>query len=161
MGYSSSQRVGRCTGNANQGKDRTYRPPHLWNTEAYLMTFFQNLIQGELVNGSIGKVVAFESPGEAVKEGLDIASIQREMTNNSGTQSDTVTKKPDDIPLNILARQDTWPVVKFTSGRTCLCIPTSFEIKNGNDLLKAQRDQVRSLICMLFAEISITRTRSH
>ena len=93
-----------------------------------------------MVNGSIGKVVAFRSTKEALKEGLDIAQPQKDVKtakDSQGSQNQTNEILPD-----ILHKPGIWPVVKFASGRTCLCVPAPFEIINGDDTIKARREQV-------------------
>ena len=84
----------------------------------------QNLIPGELVNGSVGQVIKFSTPAHAAKEHTEVAKTE-------GTR----------MPPN-----DTiWPVVRFICGREMMCVPQEFTVNNADGGMEACRQQVRSL----------------
>jgi len=89
----------------------------------------KNLVQGELVNGSLGQIVGFSSSQEALKNHTEISRTDdlRGQPNNGDpiTQSDRL-----------------WPVVRFTNGRTILCIPAEFTVNNAQGEMEARRDQI-------------------
>ncbi|RDB29689.1 ATP-dependent DNA helicase PIF1 [Hypsizygus marmoreus] len=86
----------------------------------------KNLIQGELVNGSVGQVVRFSTAKEALNEHMHIAGIEK---NEKGEKS---------VPSSDWA----WPVVRFISGRETMCIPQEFTVNNASGQMEARRDQV-------------------
>lgn len=90
----------------------------------------QNLLPGELVNGSVGQVVRFSTPAEATTEHTEIANLE-------GTG----------IPLSGPAAQRPWPVVRFISGREIMCIPQQFTVNNVDGGMEACREQVCVLHC--------------
>ncbi|KAH9919133.1 uncharacterized protein B0H18DRAFT_882148, partial [Fomitopsis serialis] len=94
----------------------------------------KNLVQGQLVNGSLGRVVAFSTPRDARKCGTDIA---KEAPNGAEKQ------KPDQHTLQV-AENYIWPIVEFRNGHTLLCIPATFEAINADGRVEATRHQVRS-----------------
>ncbi|KAF8634433.1 hypothetical protein AX15_000883 [Amanita polypyramis BW_CC] len=75
----------------------------------------KNLVQGELVNGSLGKVIEFKP--------LD--------------RSDDPHNRSDYIPPGEL-----WPVVKFTNGRVMAIAPQDFTVNNATGGVEAQRTQI-------------------
>ena len=74
----------------------------------------QNLVQGELVNGSLGKVMEFKP-------------LER-------------SDDPHDRSMYISG--ELWPVVKFTSGHVMTVAPKDFTVNNANGEIEAQRTQV-------------------
>ncbi|KAF9458731.1 hypothetical protein BDZ94DRAFT_69221 [Collybia nuda] len=62
----------------------------------------KNLMPGVLVNGSVGKVVRFSTPAEAIKEHTEIAKLQK-------SKEGHVTDFGATGPL--------WPVIRFINGR--------------------------------------------
>lgn len=91
----------------------------------------QNLVQVELVNGSVGRVVSFSAPRDARSRGVDIARTQL---------ADGSREK---ISEQILEIDCPFPVVEFPGGRRTLCIPATFEVINGEGRVEAARDQAR------------------
>lgn len=119
--------VGRCPSDAHQGQPDI--PPATSDNSS--SAFPQNLVQGELVNGSVGRVVNFSAPRDARNHGADIARTQL---------ADGSREK---IPEQILEIDHPFPVVEFPGGRRTLCIPATFEVMNGEGRVEAARDQVR------------------
>lgn len=116
--------------------------------------FFQNLIQGVLVNGSIGKVEAFMSAAEARQNLVEIAQIERKDGGESKftprpdindlptlvTKTEVDESKSTKAPSPQIAR--VWPVVRFTNSRRVLCIPFEFTVESANGTVEAKREQV-------------------
>ena len=90
----------------------------------------QNMIQGSLVNGSLGKVEEFTT----VEGALHLAAR-------------TWGQDENRIRARFGGRQ--WPLVRFTNGLRMLCVPEKFEQQNALGELEASREQVRSL-CAVF-----------
>ncbi|CCM00349.1 uncharacterized protein FIBRA_02379 [Fibroporia radiculosa] len=95
----------------------------------------KNLVQGQLVNGSVGRVVAFHTPRDAIKQGAEIA--RTEVVDPKLGQ-----KRADKIPEDILRSNNVWPIVQFQNGSELLCIPSPFEVNNADGRVEARRDQV-------------------
>ena len=89
--------------------------------------FSQNLIPGELVNGSLGQVVRFRTVAEALQEQTEIA-------------------KSEGSGMAVLPDSPAWPVVRFISGREMLCIPHEFTVNNADGGMEAARHQVNSCL---------------
>lgn len=105
-------------GNASQGKKSNWT---ILPKTTQMSPQFQNVIQGELVNGSVGQVVSFGTTSEAEKSQIRIPNVGE--------------KKP---PPNDWA----WPVVRFIGGQEMLCIPHEFTVNNADGSTEARRDQV-------------------
>ncbi|KAF5377180.1 hypothetical protein D9615_006334 [Tricholomella constricta] len=84
----------------------------------------KNLIQGELVNGSVGQIVRFSTAEEALKEHTHVAGAER--------------GEKQKLPQSGFA----WPIVRFIGGRETMIIPQEFTINNANGGMEARRDQV-------------------
>ncbi|KAG1749645.1 uncharacterized protein EDB91DRAFT_1007178, partial [Suillus paluster] len=91
----------------------------------------KNMVQGELVNGSVGQVVRFNTSEEALKSATPIVTEE-------GLKGGLSTKS--EIPANYDNSQ--WPVVRFTCGRELLCVPTDFTVNNADGGTEARRRQV-------------------
>jgi hypothetical protein len=92
----------------------------------------KNLIQGELVNGSVGQVVAFSTSREAQNNHTLIAQVD-DANDPSGAQR----------IRNRAAQGDrVWPVVRFTNGRVMLIVPVEFTVNNAQGEREASREQV-------------------
>jgi hypothetical protein len=89
-------------------------------------------VQGELVNGSLGLVIAFYSSLEAQNNNTDFALVDRGQD----------PKEKYVIPKAMLLDPTRWPVVRFTNGQTKLCPPEAFTIENLHGTLEASRYQV-------------------
>ena len=94
-----------------------------------IILFSQNLIPGELVNGSLGQVVRFRTVAEGLQEQTEIAKSE-----GSGM---AVSHLPNSLA---------WPVVRFISGREMMCIPHEFTVNNADGGMEAARDQVNSCL---------------
>lgn len=105
----------------------------------------QNLVQGELVNGSVGQVIAFYSSLEAQNTNTDFALVDR----GSGVEQNPADAKPV-IPQALLKNPTRWPVVRFTNGMTKLCTPTDFTIENVHGRLEASRTQVMPITMFIY-----------
>lgn len=97
-----------------------------------VFTLLQNMLQGVLVNGSVGKVVDFKPYNEGMWNRSNILAAEDE----HGT--------PKEVPRDIRQSSVLWPVVKFTNGLKYLCIPTEFTKNNVNGDAEATRTQVSS-----------------
>lgn len=99
----------------------------------------QNLIQGELVNGTIGQVVDFLTAREAVNGNTDIGFVEptNEMLDDAARRSGR-----RDIPLHILQSPHPWPVVHWASGRRMMVVPVEFTVENVHGEVEATRGQV-------------------
>jgi hypothetical protein len=96
-------------------------------------------VQGDLVNGSLGKVLEFKSTRKAIQDADEVAV----------EESQQADKRPDVLngvsPGNmdkISGSTRLWPLVQFTNGRKVLCIPTMFSIENALGWPEATRNQV-------------------
>ncbi|CAK5279932.1 unnamed protein product [Mycena citricolor] len=85
----------------------------------------KNLVQGRLVNGSIGRVVRFATAAEAALERME-------------------TSTPDGPGAARTDRQPErrWPVVKFIDGSEVFMTPLEFTIHNAEGGMEARRDQI-------------------
>jgi ATP-dependent exoDNAse (exonuclease V) alpha subunit len=89
----------------------------------------KNLVQGQLVNGSIGKVTRFGTLSELAQDET-LAKIG---------EKDGVFR-PDSTRSSLPARA--WPVVKFINGDERVITPVDFEINNAEGKMEARRVQV-------------------
>ena len=90
------------------------------------------MVQGELVNGSLGQVVGFNTVVRARASGTDIAKEDPEKNHD---------RKPDMSMMGSVERR-VWPVVRFQTGQTLLCVPATFEAINAANRVEAKRYQV-------------------
>lgn len=95
----------------------------------YLMHASQNIVQGVLVNGSVGKVVELITYKEAVERYLPIA-VPGDKENGQ------------DVPEYIRKSTFPWPLVKFTNGLLELCVPAEFTVEDALGEIEATRMQV-------------------
>jgi len=92
----------------------------------------KNLIQGSLVNGSVGQVVAFSTSHEAQINHTEIAQA-----------GDTKDPSVAQYIRNRAAQNDrVWPVVRFTNGRVMLIVPVEFTVNNAEGGMEASREQI-------------------
>ncbi|TFY70117.1 hypothetical protein EVJ58_g60 [Rhodofomes roseus] len=110
--------------------DRLVAPKELVLKTGAQVMLIKNLVQGELVNGSVGRVVAFSTPRDAHARGVDIARTQL---------ADGSREK---ISEDVLEIDYQFPIVDFPAKRRTLCIPASFEVINGEGRVEAARDQI-------------------
>ena len=94
----------------------------------------KNLVQGVLVNGTVGHVIAFKTPIDARRDRLDIAGIN--MSTIDLPQGARDRESFDSV------KERVWPLVRFENGRELLCIPQDFTVENGDGRMEARRVQV-------------------
>ncbi|KAI5124476.1 hypothetical protein M0805_008358 [Coniferiporia weirii] len=109
----------------------------------------KNLAQGSLVNGSIGRVIAFKSAAEAQKDANEIAKVDSSQDSNSKLKSHSSIQNKRGIGEvgnremdKISGGSRVWPLVRFTNGREVLCVPLEFSVENVNGATEVRRDQV-------------------
>ncbi|KAJ7101014.1 hypothetical protein C8R43DRAFT_907313, partial [Mycena crocata] len=88
----------------------------------------KNLVQGHLVNGSVGQVIGFFSSLEAIQKHFEIGKLEGTVQPNA--------QQPDKNPDQL------WPYVKFTDGTQVLLVPQEFTINNADGGMEARREQV-------------------
>ena len=131
----------------------------------------QNVVQGRLVNGSVGKITEFISTREARERGVEIAKIKKD------GDDEKIKKGTDDgetLPINgrsrgarihvaerqrnpdvddrlaepytdnMFAGNTLWPLVRFTNGMNLLCAPMDFDVEGLAGNVEARRLQVQS-----------------
>ncbi|EIW64958.1 uncharacterized protein TRAVEDRAFT_85034, partial [Trametes versicolor FP-101664 SS1] len=96
----------------------------------------KNIIQGLLVNGSVGRIVGFYQPREALAMGIDIALP--DSRERGGPDVPDIPGGPQILQMNSV-----WPAVQFQSGVTQLCVPLTFEVVSAEGTIEATRHQVR------------------
>ncbi|KIO02464.1 hypothetical protein M404DRAFT_56544, partial [Pisolithus tinctorius Marx 270] len=94
----------------------------------------QNQPEGDLVNGSLGRVMEFITIREARNHLLDIADMSnRELPpNHTLTPANTVHE---------FCKDEAFPLVKFGE-KQLLCAPTDFTVKNTKGGIEARRIQI-------------------
>ena len=109
------------------------------------------------MNGTVGRVVGFWKPREAIQMGAQI--MLPELRDPAASAPDPSDPPPDPRLLRaqaeqreqklkaILATNNSWPAVQFTSGPLMLCVPLTFEVINADAQIEAVRDQVSTKIC--------------
>lgn len=115
----------------------------------------RNLLQGRLVNGSLGKVVDFITTHEAIERLIGIADLDaKSLRSQDGdflpTIDATVDAENTEVQYNgLLAlnkhafeRHEKFPLVKFTDGEHLLCAPLPFDVQGLKGNCEAQRVQV-------------------
>ncbi|KAG2753327.1 hypothetical protein P692DRAFT_20722699 [Suillus brevipes Sb2] len=115
----------------------------------------KNLLQGRLVNGSLGKVVDFITTHEAIERLIGIADLDaKSLRSQDGdflpTIDATVDAENTEVQYNgLLAlnkhafeRHEKFPLVKFTDGEHLLCAPLPFDVQGLKGNCEAQRVQV-------------------
>ena len=131
-------------------------PPLVNNTR----TSMQNLVQGRLVNGTIGKVVKFLTTREANELGIMIGLPDGETLlknqrvpswriDRRSFSSETSAQDEAKQKLQIaLSRSGVYPVVRFNQGSIhggsveVLCVPNDFEVSAADGRVEARREQV-------------------
>ena len=84
-------------------------------------------MQGELVNGSTGRVTGFLKRFEAACRGIHLAG----------------RNAPEDHRFAAVKQCGTlWPLVRFTNGSECLCVPEEFTVTGARGNVEASRTQV-------------------
>ncbi|KAJ3556482.1 hypothetical protein NM688_g2009 [Phlebia brevispora] len=108
----------------------------------------KNLVQGSLVNGTIGRVVGFATTRDALNKGTWIGVADNKGDKSQvgllqGQDGDKKNKPPGSETVQQYLRSGrNWPIVKFSGGEEVLCVPAQFEVTNAEGLVQARRDQV-------------------
>lgn len=89
--------------------------------------------QGSLVNGSLGKVIGFETSTEGAVSKTEVATVE-----SGGPNRD----KNSGISQDILKPETKWPIVQFLNGLTLMIVPVDFTVENGERRMMARRVQV-------------------
>ncbi|KAG1757961.1 hypothetical protein EDB19DRAFT_77875 [Suillus lakei] len=110
----------------------------------------RNLLQGKLVNGSLGKVVDFITIHEAKVRLIEIANLEAKpqrslngdflpVINGSVDDENTEEKYEGLLALNVHAfgRHERFPLVKFTDGLHLLCAPLAFNCPGSERQLRS------------------------
>ena len=109
----------------------------------------KNIVQGVLVNGTLGRVVGFYRPREAAK--LHINVLLPEARDPGGEDDPALRAREEQRAQaeqreqrlkKILALDSVWPAVQFASGPLALCVPLSFEAVTAEGSVEAVREQV-------------------
>ena len=101
-----------------------------------ILTLRQNVEQGVLVNGSLGRVTDFLTCREAKKvHNVEVALSPRDREENPRTGEVWIAER-------LWMDSTKWPVVEFTSGQKRLIPPHEFTIENVNGMMQALRLQV-------------------
>lgn len=102
----------------------------------HVLTLRQNVVQGVLVNGSVGKVARFLTCKDAKKiHNIEVALSLRDREENPRTGEVRIAEHLWESPTK-------WPVVEFPGGRTRLIPPHEFTVENVNGTMQALRLQV-------------------
>ncbi|KAJ2919333.1 hypothetical protein MD484_g1110, partial [Candolleomyces efflorescens] len=125
----------------------------------------KNVVQGELVNGSVGTVIAFATVEEAIQHHIRIAGVNPEDKKFQGSVEDTLIEVSKALKLKLsepgsageeqkplshgqresdpqFSIEEKWPLVRFTDGRLLLCTPVKFTVVGIKGNLEATRQQV-------------------
>jgi len=103
----------------------------------------QNIEQGYLVNGSLGKVVEFLTIHDALAR--DIAIAEQANRPKRAFDPSFLSLPQDEVrPLtgHVFGRHEVWPLVRFETGRELLCAPLDFTIEGYMGNVEARRMQV-------------------
>ncbi|KDN35967.1 hypothetical protein RSAG8_11178, partial [Rhizoctonia solani AG-8 WAC10335] len=92
-----------------------------------------NITDSNLVNGSIGRVIGFATPEQALDEGYPIAGAALTISD------DGTLKRPS---INKQFRVQSWPLVKFVNSGEFLMPPVDFTLDNGVGGVRARRRQI-------------------
>jgi hypothetical protein len=82
----------------------------------------QNLVQGKLVNGSIGQIVAWQSLAEAQGLHTEVAKVDKTKGLGQRKQKNQ-EESPKEQPEQEVYVDRMWPVVRFLNGNTLLLTP--------------------------------------
>ncbi|KAL5518664.1 hypothetical protein ACEPAH_347 [Sanghuangporus vaninii] len=98
----------------------------------------KNLSPG-LVNGLLGKVSAFKTVEQALRDCNEV-SIQDISQANANNNTRSAESGSADIGMTVQDRA--WPLVRFTNEHEVLCFPTTFDVVNARGDFEAHREQV-------------------
>jgi len=131
--------------------DHLVAPEKLFLRLGAQVMLIKNMRQGQLVNGSIGKVIAFEAIGQSQ---FEVAKVETDRKSKNEPvlhqvepekilQATTTTATTAAAPGSTSQQSPpSWPVVEFENGITLLCAPVAFTVLNSLGSVEAQRDQV-------------------
>lgn len=89
----------------------------------------QNVIQGVMVNGSVGRIVDFITVHEAKKREIKIAEIQRAGERiQDGPMVPLRDRELDSSDQHIYTSKQKWPLVEF-KGMPLLCAPLEWDVQ--------------------------------
>lgn len=105
------------------------------------------MLQGVLVNGSLGKVVEFIGVHEAQQRHIEMADLERRKEGQVAPIVNSPDAKEGESGLIALdnhtfTKEQLWPLVKFTNGRCLLCSPVEFTVEGLSGNLEARRLQI-------------------
>jgi hypothetical protein len=104
-----------------------------YQTTVDAKTLMQNLVQGVLVNGSMGRVIGFETLDDAAEP----SAHSDEYIDEQGSTSRLSQQQFSDGEL-----QRIWPRVRFLNGQEKVCTPQEFTVNNPSGVMEARRLQV-------------------
>lgn len=132
--------------------DRLIAPSTITLKVGAQVMLIQNIEQGHLVNGSVGRVVEFLTIHEALKRNITVAELNdRKMTDrsNEAVEKDLKDQLEGDSKSSLRSIDDhsfdhrqPWPLVSFPSGRELLCAPLGFSVEGSRGNIEAYRLQV-------------------
>ncbi|KAJ3575906.1 hypothetical protein NP233_g801 [Leucocoprinus birnbaumii] len=123
--------------------DKLVAPKSLELKVGAQVMLIKNLRQGVLVNGSIGQVVDFSTPREAIESGTKIAEVESDKLHNQNSQNQNGKPNINPVTEEIFKHDWKWPVVKFTNGERLVITPVDFTINNGDgETVMARRLQL-------------------
>jgi len=129
--------------NAQSLLDRMIATPIIPLKVGAQVMLIQNIEQGYLVNGSLGKVVEFLTIHSALARDIAIAE---QANRPKRTLNPSFLSLPQDEvrPLtgHVFGRHEVWPLVRFETGRELLCAPLDFTIEGYIGNVEARRMQV-------------------
>lgn len=106
---------------------------------------YQNLVQGELVNGSMGRVVGFYTTRDALQRGGSLGIADKGTVHKLASDIlKDIEKKSDNVSKEVtrlISDPRVWPMVEFRS-RTILCVPAQFEVNSAEGIVQACRYQI-------------------
>jgi ATP-dependent DNA helicase PIF1 len=107
----------------------------------------RNMLQGVLVNGSLGKVVEFIGVHEAQTRYIQMAELERRKEGQAAPIVNSPDAKEGERGLIALdghtfKKDQLWPLVKFTNGKLLLCSPVEFTVEGLKGNLEARRLQI-------------------
>jgi hypothetical protein len=105
------------------------------------------MLQGVLVNGSLGKVVEFIGVHEAQTRYIQMAELERRKEGQAAPIVNSPDAKEGERGLIALdghtfKKDQLWPLVKFTNGKLLLCSPVEFTVEGLKGNLEARRLQI-------------------
>ncbi|KAF8557362.1 hypothetical protein OG21DRAFT_308040 [Imleria badia] len=107
----------------------------------------RNMLQGVLVNGSLGKVVEFISVHDAQRRHIEIADLERRKEGQELPLVNPPNANESDSGMIALdnhafKKDQLWPLVEFTNGKPLLCSPVEFTVEGLTGHVEARRLQV-------------------